>query len=91
MNEPDTAHYYFMMPPSAWSKKPYQSRHRMTIAYAAEHHPLATPILSTREVRSQTTGNTADSAYQRGSSVTTPEMEAHHQWLISRIGRKGGD
>lgn len=87
----DEEYFNFMLPPSMWSKKPYQSRFKMTIAYAAERYPLATPILSTREVRRQTTGITADSAYQRGSRVKTPQMEAYHDWLISRIGRKDED
>lgn len=43
--------YQFMLPPSPWSKKPYLSRWTMTIEYAAEHYPKATPVLSTKEVR----------------------------------------
>lgn len=88
MTEPDDANYNFMMPPSIWSKKPYKSRHKMTIAYAAEHHPGATPILSTREVRAPSTPITAESAYCRLTRPRTPEEEAYHWWLISRIGAK---
>jgi hypothetical protein len=84
----DDAYYYFVMPPSIWSKKPYTSRHRMTIAYAAEHHPDAKPILESAEVRSSVGDITADSPYQRSSTVKTPAAEAHHAWLISRIGRR---
>jgi hypothetical protein len=84
----DDAHYYFVMPPSIWGKKPYTSRHRMTIAYAAQHHPDAKPILDSREVRSAVGAVTADSPYQRSSSVKTPAAEVHHAWLVSRIGRK---
>lgn len=84
-------YFNFMLPPSMWSKKPYQSRFRMTLAYAAEHHPLATPILSTREVRSPTGSITADSAYQRSSGTKTAQVQAHHDWLVSRIGSKGED
>jgi hypothetical protein len=43
--------FNFMLPPSAWSKKPYPSRFKMTIEDAAKRHPGAPPILSTRQVR----------------------------------------
>ena len=82
----DDAHYNFMMPPSIWSKKPSPSRHKMTIAYAAEHHPGATPILSTREDRMPSTPIRADSPYCRRTRPVTPEEEAYRWWLISRIG-----
>jgi hypothetical protein len=81
-----------MMPPSIWSKKPHQSTFKMTIADAAVRHPNATPILSTREVRNPLSAITADSAYQRGSRVLTPQDKAYHDWIVSRIGWKdGGD
>lgn len=78
----DHAQYNFMMPPSIWSKKPSKSRYKMTIAYAAKHHPEATPILSTREVYSKL-GSIASPVRPK-----TPREEAHHEWLISRIGAK---
>ncbi len=43
--------FNFMLPPSAWSKKPYPSRFKMDLEYAAKNYPGATPILGTREVR----------------------------------------
>lgn len=52
---PETEHYTFMLPPSAWRKKPHPSSFKMTLAQAAEKYPGAEPILSTREVRSGTT------------------------------------
>lgn len=43
-------HYTFILPPSPWSKKPYRSRWKMSIEYAAAKYPGATPIPETREV-----------------------------------------
>jgi hypothetical protein len=80
----DEGYYFFMMPPSMWSKKPHRSRHRMTIAHAAKYYPGATPILSTREVRT----NLGDTSQIAMSHNKTPEMEAYHAWLVSRIGAK---
>lgn len=49
---PETEHYTFMLPASAWRKKPHPSSFKMTLAEAAARYPGAEPILSTREVRS---------------------------------------
>ena len=48
---PQTEHYHFILPPSAWKKKPHRSTFQMTIKEAAERYPGAQPILSTRTVR----------------------------------------
>lgn len=48
---PETEHFTFMLPPNAWSKKPYQSTFKMTREEAAQRYPGAEPILSSREVR----------------------------------------
>lgn len=52
---PTTEHYFFMLPPSAWRKKPHKSTFQMTMAKAAERYPGAVPILSTKTVRNGTT------------------------------------
>jgi hypothetical protein len=86
----DTEYFFFTLPPNNWRKKPGPSTFKMTIADAAKRHPGATPILSSREVRTTGSGDsTADSPYCRLLRPKTPEEEAHHQWLISRIGAKG--
>lgn len=48
----EVEHYNFMLPPDIWRKKGGPSSYKMTIEEAAKHHPGATPILSTREIRS---------------------------------------
>lgn len=83
-------YFAFMMPPSIWSKKPSPSRFKMTIEYAAEHYPGATPILSTREVRAPMSAITADAPYA-GRRAQTAAAQAYNEWLISRIGRKSED
>lgn len=44
--------FTFMLPPDAWRKRPSPSKWKMTVEDAAKNHPGATPILSSREVRS---------------------------------------
>ena len=50
-------HFFFMLPPDAWRKKPSPSTNRMTREYAAKYHPGAEPILSSREVRRSVAGH----------------------------------
>ncbi|BEP42282.1 hypothetical protein [Variovorax sp. V15] len=82
--------FFFMMPPSIWSKKPSPSRFKMTIEYAAERYPDATPILSSREVRAPLSTIPADAPYA-GRRQKTPAEEKYQEWLISRIGRRSED
>lgn len=82
--------FYFTLPPDIWRKKGGRSSYKMTREQAAERYPGAEPILTSREViRLSGDQITADAPYCRSSRPKTPEEEAHHLWLISRIGAKG--
>jgi hypothetical protein len=48
----DVEFFTFMLPPDIWRKRPHPSSHKMTREQAAERHPGAEPIQSSREVRS---------------------------------------
>lgn len=47
----DTEHFYFILPPNIWRKKPSRSTYKMTREEAAKRYPGAEPILESREVR----------------------------------------
>ncbi|MDR7094164.1 hypothetical protein [Hydrogenophaga laconesensis] len=59
----EVEYFYWMLPPDEWSKKPRQSRWKMSREDAAKRG-LAEPVLSSREIR------------LKGE---TPEEEAEHQ------------
>jgi hypothetical protein len=46
-----TEFFTFILPPNAWSKRPYRSRWKMTREDAAKRYPGAEPDLLSREVR----------------------------------------
>ena len=46
-----TEFFTFILPPSVWSKRPYRSTWKMTMADAAKRYPGAEPDLLSREVR----------------------------------------
>jgi hypothetical protein len=86
---PDDEYFFFTLPPNNWRKKPGPSTFKMTIEDAAKRYPGAEPILSSREVRLGGDPITADSPYCKRLRPKTPEEEAYHLWLISRIGATG--
>ncbi len=71
----EVEYFRWMLPPSPWSKKPYASTWEMTREQAEQRHPGATPILSTRVVRTPP---------ERGSpawfGVTSQPMPGSDAW-----------
>ncbi|QRF60269.1 hypothetical protein [Variovorax paradoxus] len=86
----DVEYFTFMMPPSIWKKKPHPSSFKMSIEQAAQRCPEATPIMSTREVRSlpETAEEMQRNQIKHNGRAKTPEEEKLQAWLVSRIGMK---
>ncbi|PLC06421.1 hypothetical protein CY658_05145 [Variovorax sp. RO1] len=86
----EVEYFTFMMPPSIWKKKPHPSSVKMTVEHAAESHPGAVPILSSREVRRvlETTEEMFRHTIPHKGRARTPEEETYSARLVSGIGAK---
>lgn len=86
----DVEYFTFMLPPDIWRRKPRQSDRKMTLEDGPRYYPGATPIMSTREVRSlpETREEMERNQIQHKGRAKTPGEERLQDWLTARIGMK---
>lgn len=83
-------YFTFMLPPDIWRKRPHPSSYKLSIEMAATRYPGATPILSSREVRTlpETREEMERHQIQHKGRAKTPGEERLQDWITARIGMK---